>query len=190
MNVIIGLGTGRCGTVSLSRLLNLQEKSKFSHELQRLPWVIDKERFNKLYQRINLKEFNFVGDVSFYNLPYINLFLKKNKNTKFILLKRDREEVVRSFLKKTKTSNHFQKGAVTKHIWDECFPRFEAKDKAEAIEKYYDHYYDLSKEIPNDNIFKINTLELNNKNKCMEMLNFCGFTNPTVDNLFWENRGG
>ena len=32
--VILGIGTGRCGTVSLSHLLNKQKDSRFSHELK------------------------------------------------------------------------------------------------------------------------------------------------------------
>ena len=40
--LVIGLGTGRCGTVSLSRLLNAQPDAQVRHELRPyLPWAVD-----------------------------------------------------------------------------------------------------------------------------------------------------
>ena len=37
--IIFGLGTGRCGTMSLSKLLSHQKNSIISHELGGLPWL-------------------------------------------------------------------------------------------------------------------------------------------------------
>jgi len=40
--LIIGLGTGRCGTMSLSKLLSMQENTIVSHETGTpLPWDFD-----------------------------------------------------------------------------------------------------------------------------------------------------
>ena len=40
--IIFGLGTGRCGTVSLSHLLNEQSNAYFTHERPFLmPWVFE-----------------------------------------------------------------------------------------------------------------------------------------------------
>tara|TARA_Y100000004_G_scaffold122102_1_gene137296 strand:+ start:66 stop:665 length:600 start_codon:yes stop_codon:yes gene_type:complete len=198
--VIIGLGTGRCGTVSLSKLIDKQEGARCSHEGVRLPWVVSEGRFNKAYNKIVqgygdfieeqkstvFKRLSFVGDVSFYNLPYYNLFLERDPETKFIILKRDRDSVIKSYLKKTRGSNHWQKGLAKKNVWDECFPKFEAKDKADAIGMYYDKYYSMAEDIPN--AFHMNTEDLNDSDKCMDMLAFCGFSNPILKS-FWANRG-
>jgi len=185
--VIIGLGTGRCGTVSLSKHIDRQDGARCSHEGVRLPWVVNEGRFNKAYNKITQGELSIVGDVSFYNLPYYNLFLERDPETKFIILKRDRDSVIQSYLKKTKGSNHWQSGTTDrKNPWDESYPKFKAKDKADAIGMYYDKYYSMAESIPN--AFHMNTEDLNDPDKCIEMLAFCGFSNPTFKK-FWANRG-
>ena len=93
-NLIFGLGTGRCGTVSLSKLLNAQQDSFFTHENgdgNLLPWRTDEEKINKYIQNILNRKRQFAGDVSFYLLPYVDLILKKYPSTRFVIMKRVKE---------------------------------------------------------------------------------------------------
>lgn len=186
-NIIIGLGTGRCGTTSLSRLLNIQKKSHFTHEhaFEKMPWKIDEKRFKNLYSKFLNTDYDFLGDVSFYNLPYVDLFLKQDPNTKFILLKRNREAVVKSFLKKTRGMNHWNEPylwdpGTRESPWDKSFPKFTTRTKAEAIGQYWDYYYELCEKIDKDKVYQINLRDLNNEKECIKMLNFCGFEEPIV----------
>lgn len=178
-NVIIGLGTGRCGTVSLSKLLNAQKNSYFSHEWGGAhAW---NSYFNKFSSYIDHMQYEFCGDVAFYNLPYVSSILELYPNAKFIILKRDKNETIKSYMNKTKETNHweFHDGKKFKYCdWDHCYPKFEARDKSEAIGMYWEYYYKECSKINPKNCFYISTDELNDEKKCLELLNWCGFTKP------------
>lgn len=196
MNMIIGLGTGRCGSVSLSLLLSQQQSCYISHENNRarlLPWVIDSKRFEKYYHDICNRDpqNNWHGDVAYYNLPYVRLYLERNPETKFIVLRREKEQVVNSFCIKTEAKekkwNHWQ------HIeqlplnkkWFETMPTYPNQlTKKEALNLYYDEYYKLcDMVIPERNRYDITTSDLNVRQECIKMLKFCGFDKPK-----WSKR--
>ena len=106
-NIIFGLGTGRCGTVSLSRILNWQEESNFTHEMpsNKIPWKKDEEKFGHYLSIIKSRRHRFVGDVASYYLPYCeSIFENKGK---VIILKRERQEVIESFQRKAPSLNHW-----------------------------------------------------------------------------------
>ena len=72
--MIFGLGTGRCGTQSLSYLLNQQKEHKVGHEFLAhnlehgpLPWEYDEDLIIKRLD--TLKEHGFTGDVALYFPP-------------------------------------------------------------------------------------------------------------------------
>lgn len=180
--IIFGLGTGRCGTMSLSYLLNFQNNASFSHEVlsSKLPWDVDCDIFEEALDKIKSRDKMFVGDVGSYYLPYFNNILKI-KNSKFIILQRDKNSVIKSFMKKTRGMNHWSRhdGSRWRYSpWDKCFPKFKEEDKYRSIGLYYDLYYKNAKKIPEKNTFWIKTENLNNKDECLKMLNFCGFENP------------
>lgn len=181
-NVIIGLGTGRCGTVSLSKLLNYQFDSHISHELFKLSWITDLRYFKEFELNINNRNSAYVGDVASWLLPYANNIIEKYPNSKFIILKREKEEVITSFLKKTVGRNHWQShnGIDYKFCrYDKCFPKFSNDlTKAEAIGKYWEEYYRMCNQIDSTKCYWLNTEDLNDETECIKMLEFCGFDNP------------
>lgn len=186
--LIIGLGTGRCGTVSLTKLLSKQKDTYASHEHigARVAWGCDFTEVVKSISQQNRFIRKFNADVSFYNLPYVKDFLEHYHDVKFIILKRNRDEVIQSFDHKTAGKNHWQKhsGAYyTKCEWDKCFPNFEAVSKKDAIGKWWDFYYDECESISQDICYHLNTEDLNNKNKCLDMLRFCGYDEPIYEQL-------
>jgi len=179
--LIIGLGTGRCGTVSLYRLLNFQRNSFFTHESKPLlTWNFDKNIDKKLKKFLKRKE-KYVGDVNSCYLPYIDYILRKYPLTKCIVLKRPKQEVIKSFIKQTKTLNHNywikhdgKKWRKAKK-WDNMHPKYKVKTKEEAIEKYWEDYNkkikQLIKKYPKSiKIFK--TKDFNFKKSVKEILNF------------------
>ena len=190
--IIFGLGTGRCGTMSLSNLLSYQDDCLISHELGGLPWLTwsPSTSLEPFLDKINTRSESFVGDVSFYSLPYASVLMSRYSDVKFVILKRDKEETIKSYIKKTQGRNHWMPHNGSKwrlDIWDRCYPKFDVKTKEEALSCYYDHYYDLCQQLPQDKCFWLNTEDLNSREKSIKMLEFCGFRNPKF-NIYKKNK--
>lgn len=192
--LIIGLGTGRCGTTSLCRLLGLQNNSHFTHEFGASPlvnWQSNKIDFDKIYQKLRVRKEKFIGDVAFYNLPYWKYILDlKEYDTKFIILKRNKQDVIKSYMRTTTSNNPFLEHDRTKwkiYGWDKCYPKMNTSDKEEAISMYYDYYYGLCRKIPSDTCYWFNTDMLNDQEECVKLLKWCGFKEPKF-NIFHLNK--
>jgi len=137
--LIFGIGTGRCGTVSLCELLNRQKFSNFTHENRPLlSWDGPRSELDKRIEDLLLMEGSYVGDIAFFYLPYINYILSNYPDTKIVCLKRPEHEVVRSYMKKTRGRNHWVKhnGLIWNRCeWDKCFPKYKALMKKNAVRK-------------------------------------------------------
>ncbi len=181
--LVVGLGTGRCGTVSLSKTLALQKDSRFTHESKPLlPWIFSKKDILKKLEQVMSYDNHLVGDIAFYYLPYVEFILKKYPDTKFICLQRSKEETVKSYMKKTERKNHWMDHDGTKwkkdELWDPCFPKYETDSKEQAISMYWDTYYSLIGQLLEKypaNIKKY-SLEctLNSKEGLSDLLSFVG----------------
>ena len=104
-------GTGRSGSLSLANFLNFQENIFMIHEgkidekkiRNLIHWHNNETELFKwlddlfIYSADNI----YYGDTGMYFLPYVESIISKYPNVKIIGLKRDREEVVNSFMKKT-----------------------------------------------------------------------------------------
>lgn len=109
--LIIGCGTGRCGTLSLSKLLNLQPDTDITHErfhigarfrpddefTYQLSYECNPHKLEHALKRLFERETSIVGDVAFYWINYIGVLLALKPSTKFICLKRNKHDVVESF---------------------------------------------------------------------------------------------
>lgn len=151
--LVIGLGTGRCGTDSLAHLLDAQAGADVTHEIfkHKLPWQHGEKRIDKFLQWMKLQtDQRLVGDVAFAYLPYVGYILSRWPNAKFVCLQRDRTATIASFLKKTPERNHWLEhdgGQWQADQWDVCFPKYTAASKAEAIAFYWDEYYAIAGEL-------------------------------------------
>ena len=186
--LIIGLGTGRCGTVSLKALLALQQNTNATHETMLLPHKFNERKFQQYMAKLWRRHVGITADVALWNLPYVTAILAKDDKTKFICLKRDKDLVVKSYIKKTPKRNHWT--SFDSVHWDSkawprearcpyqrCYPRFDA-GKEEAIGLYWD-YYEIVSEIYQaafpDN-FRIFPVEfLNTLDGCEKILRFAGY---------------
>lgn len=194
-NLIIGLGTGRCGTASLSRLLRLQNNSHFTHEFGASPlvnWEPNRIDFDKIYQKLRVRKEEFIGDVAFYNLPYWQHILDlKEYDVKFIILKRNKKDTIKSYIRTTTDNNPFLEHNGTRwglYDWDKCYPKMNTSDKEEAISMYYDYYYDLCRIIPGDKCYWLNTDMLYNRDKCFKILKWCGFKEPKFQHFHLNKK--
>lgn len=198
--LIIGLGTGRCGTVSLYRLLDSQKNSDINHESKPLlTWKFSKKAIDSKLKQILKRNRKYVGDVAFYYLPYVEYILNKYSGTKFICLKRPKEEVIGSFVEHTNKLNwnhwinHDGKKWKKTGAWDKCFPKYNIKRKDEAIKKYWKEYYKevnkLVKKYPK-NIKVFETKILNSGQGVASILKFCKIekTDQRIIHNIKENR--
>ena len=144
--IIIGLGTGRCGTNSLQHMLDRLAETKITHEIlpvNEASWIPSPKYFNKICSYFDNLEYEIAGDIAFYYLPYFYLFKERYEHIKFIGLKRDKQAVVESYLKKTATRNHlsFPNNDFEDFRWDIKYPKFYDMPKEKALGSYYDLYY-------------------------------------------------
>lgn len=178
--VIIGLGTGRCGTMSLANLLSSQSGVIVPHEYQALPLPWD---FSQTALERKIESLRYInGDVGFYYLNYVEQIVDIFPQVRFVCLKRNKNEVVESYMKKTRGRNHWMnhdgKNWKNDSKWDSAYPKFNVSGKSSAIAMYYDMYYKkityLKRKYPNKiRVFEIDCL--NNEKGIRDILSFCGF---------------
>ena len=203
---ILGIGSGRCGTQSLAALLNGCSQVNVSHEFRergdkhyRLSWYFNKVEANRRLNLLKNLKGNYVGDIAHYYLNYIKYFQKHLDNLKIIYLYRDTEEVIESFMRKTKQVGNrchwlpkwhedMIKNRYTHEPWTKTFPQFiHAKDKRDAIRMYCKKYKNRALSIPNVHLF--NTKDLNNKTKLDYLYNYIGIKKQDRNyNLEWKNK--
>tara|TARA_R110002020_G_scaffold457122_1_gene673923 strand:+ start:1759 stop:2382 length:624 start_codon:yes stop_codon:yes gene_type:complete len=198
--MIIGLGTGRCGSMSLSHLLNAQTGCGCTHEMTYdfkkfivQPLDINNPEMADIYlDNINSRTLPIKADISLWWLNFVDQIVDKYKDdVKFICLRRDKEQTVNSYVKKmningTNGMNHVQDhdgSFYAKNPWDASYPNFEADSLPEALGLYWEDYYKRSEEFTKKypNQFKlVDMLDLNDKDKVLDLLNFCEIPNPNV----------
>jgi len=153
--IIIGLGSGRSGTQSLARLLNLQPKAKVWHEKEqwRIPWFKGEKRVKHQLQvfRFLAQFYSIVGDIAFYYLPYVPLIQEKIPDVKFICMRRDRDATIKSYVKWVGRLNfcpwiNHDGSQWNFNHWDQCYPKYKARTIEEAVAMYYDEYYHIASE--------------------------------------------
>lgn len=199
--IIIGLGTGRSGSVSLHRFLNAQPATVMFHEMN-VPLVAWEGTWRSIentleeYQTLldggarerlsgdltngrtrdgiaKLKQgepLSYIGDTGAYYLNYVEQIIAHFPTARFICQRRDKAATVKSWYRKVTIKRHWartlaerlaqvlfgrkyyeqenrwiahdgSKWRVNK-LWDKCFPKFETDDIEEAINLYWDYYYE------------------------------------------------
>jgi hypothetical protein len=100
-SIVFGIGSGRCGTLSLAQVLSRQPGVMVSHEdPPLLPWdrepgdYVIRQRFARWRRS---RQAAIVGDVASFYLPYVEDAIALEPAIRIVCLKRPREEVVQSF---------------------------------------------------------------------------------------------
>lgn len=233
--ILFGLGTGRCGTSSLSTLLNGQPDTVCFHELNPsgMAWsgaettvhslmrdfmailegqnravtadLVSPNRLAPLPRLKRLRHVSSLGDVASYYLPYVRIILRRWPEVRFPCLRRDRSQVVESFVQKLASTtsqssrNHWASPNDLRWkrdpIWDRCFPHFDDmahKTLQAYVGQYYDMYYDeverLIRKYP-QNIRIFDTTMFNSKKGRSEILAFCLPDGPHRNFQVHANKG-
>lgn len=127
--MLVGFGTGRCGSVSLSEYLNTWHEFKTVGENKYLSELDDHAKTSWFIQlaTISRKYGKLYGDVSLDHINNLDYWLTQDATR--ICLMRDREETIQSI------ANY-----KTRRIWKRLFPQFDF-DTNEGIGEYWDWYY-------------------------------------------------
>ena len=147
--MIIGCGTGRCGTWTLSKIFGIQKDVAAKHEGVSFPWERDDNVFYNRMLRLWINiDSPIIASVSWVWINYIGTIMGNLKNPRCVCLKRNRGEVIKSFLAHSPFINHWtdpkslhwdpNKDVCTAlaHQW----PKHDLPKK-EAIGAYWDEYY-------------------------------------------------
>jgi len=191
--MIFGMGTGRCGTVSLTTLLNKQPGVSSTHEGQFCPWEHDLVSFyQSVLKEIFLGKKARVAPVAFYWIKYLGDIFRDVRDPKVICLKRRREEVIKSFAGMYQDRNKWSNPDGDKFDGrnpgisplSAMWPKYNLP-KEEAIGKYWDEYYAIAekwvKMFP-ERIIIVDTYSMFNDEKYQRAaLKFVGIKRPVID---------
>ena len=202
--LILGLGPGKCGTMSLATLLDSQIDATVTHEefAERM-----RRHFNNACLLMALKEMlaretGIIGDVAYYWLHYVKGLLLYS-STKFICLKRARNEVIESHwteldgspIEKPPTFPGMKTVGINligDTLLSEDSP-ITMQSVKEHTGKMWDSYYQRAEHFErmrpeNFRIFPIE--DLNSEEGVKEILNFAGFPEDkqVIEVGIWENK--
>ena len=231
--VILGIGTPRSGTVSLTSLFikqpifkygngTIEKKIYVKHEAHNTytPFfskleveddrkvivnnylLMVRENLEKQYygsvenRKITISTHNltttsetplFHINISHILLDYIDLFLKTDKSIKIVILKRNRENTIKSiynryFLNEQKYND--DDNSVSNFWFQEYFNNLNDENYKEIIGEYYDNYYNKVDELKSkypDNFHEVKTETIfNSKEQQDKMFQFCRFKKYNV----------
>lgn len=177
VKIVIGLGSGRCGTMSLWGLLDLQVNSYVTHEALPMPWNRNPDVYEEMFSRLFSRDADIIGDSGYYWINYVEDLLQPKPDTRFICLKRNRDEVIKSMW------NHSR--GLNTHPTDDWFmmyPRYDT-DRKSAVGLMWDEYYELAERWQDKypDYFRIFDMDLLNTERGQEeILSFADIENPVL----------
>lgn len=185
-NIILGAGTGRCGTMSLAKVLNNCKGANITHEMGPiLPYKKDYDVYKEYLDNILSKEGKYVGDVSGYTRNYIEDFIRDVPNIKIIWITRENDKTIRS-MKAKEDINLFADD--TSHPFSKTRPNWTNLSKNKAIELFVKVGNEIAEELmhrfpANFKVFYIE--DLNSKEGQDKIFNWCGI--PKKDRVYTAN---
>ena len=144
--LVIGAGTGRCGTTTLAKLLDLQPGGVVTHErlASKFHWNKPAEAQRKILQTFRSCDRGLVGDVALQHGCCMPFWC--DQGAKLIVMKRDIPGYLASWKRKAGNRNNWQPpgegGTPRKARWYHCFPKFSGHaNRKEALIAYWNFYY-------------------------------------------------
>ena len=195
--IILGIGSGRCGTASLANVLNRQSAFSVTHEEWPLlawrpagdPAEIIAARFERMRrQRTGVA---VVGDVASFYLPYLPAALEQESDLRVVCLKRPREEVVASFEKwldrvfPVRMDFWTDAPGPEQHHdprWTPMMPQYDEPTRAAGVRRYWDEYYGEVERLQDawpEQVRVFPTEGLNDRETLRELLEFVGVPDGT-----------
>eukprot|EP00050_Salpingoeca_kvevrii_P011915 m.18895 g.18895 ORF g.18895 m.18895 type:complete len:515 (-) comp3705_c0_seq1:178-1722(-) len=146
--IVVGLGCGRSGSLSMSKMLTWHHTTLVLHGgssgCQLMPWPDDNTDHEMLRHRarlwlhsieeraLRLPHLTHIGVFGFFLLPYAKILLELDSRVKVIVLQRDRDENIQSFTTLFGKRKYFpwmsaEDKALSQRFrelkgWEECYP--------------------------------------------------------------------
>lgn len=186
--LVCGMGTGRCGTMSLAHLLNVQDGTKATHEALPIPHWVDQEGAVKAVAAVAARDCEVAVDVAWHYLGHVHAILGRWSDAKFICLERDKLGYLRSAYRKLGPAvNPFQDHDGRRWIrfamFEESVPKFNRCSRDASFRRYYDFYAKAARRLVArypENVRIFPTEALNSDDTVREMLEWAGFDQPVV----------
>lgn len=140
--------------------------------------------------KILLNNARFVGDVGYYWINYIPFIVSAIHDVRFVCLKRDMNETIKSFINVPVSTYFVENISENPRAW--AFPKYDLPYEL-AIEQYYDEYYEMAEKFEKlyPKLFRIFPMDkLNSKEGQKEILDFAGFKNHNYCVGVKLNKGG
>lgn len=173
---IVGLGTGRCGTRSLACLLGFQSGVNVAHERKPVLRWHDEPCPGRHFQ---VKGSGILADVGFYYLPHVEYLRAEFPGIRFVCLKRDRGQTIRSFVRAARPKEDWF-GPARRKGWSGSFPDYPGLAYEEQVGRYWDDYYRTAESLAGDDFRVFPTESLNDDAGVLEILQFVGIEEPDV----------
>ena len=167
--MIIGYGTGRCGTKSLALFLNQQPGYEVTHEGIALPWY---PALSEIPASVYIMTEN-QGDVAYYWLQYVNRILSGRGDARAIHIWREEEQVVASFWA-------YKQNQILMSSW-KAYPFDHYEQSKDAIVTTVRRYMTIAKELKKRYRQLIYTMHISELNQPEALLEWLGIEdgNPT-----------
>jgi len=172
--MIFGVGSGRCGTKSLSKVLVL------THEEIPLPWEFHGQRFEDAMLKVGRSR----GDVSLTWIRYARAIWDRYPDARFVCLKRDKDATVKSWVKQMSGRKKFgiyslfENLRTGKYEVHNIFPDYGDMPIEEAAPRFYEDYYAEAGRLQEEHPKRFRIFEsphvLADRKYQREMLRFCG----------------
>lgn len=200
-NLILGLGTGRCGTSYLFDFLNAQKGIFCTNERVNWGWYYNGPITNTMSPISEWEKSgeNKICDVGSYTLPHVRKLANFYQNIKLIIIRRDREATIKSWMNWTNVKHNYwvahENTQWEDDTYDHLFPKFvglETYPKYTSIASYYDLYYEECIRLSmNFNSCWIETETLDDMPTRKRILSFCDLDEATwnLDKKCKRNAG-
>jgi hypothetical protein len=187
--LIIGCGTGRCGTKSFASLMSNQNLINSFHELFLHPkgttfrqkyhirrWSFDESDFKIIepyFDSLINRDITF-SEVGPYYLNFLKILQDRYKNdVKIVIIKRNKQDFIRSIYRvinevKNQQTNFFTFKTLNKSY----FYKFKLDDIESSASDYYDWFYKKIEEQDLNNYFLLKTKDLNDEQKIKKLFEY------------------
>jgi hypothetical protein len=188
------VGTGRCGTTSIAKILNACKNAEVYHEAHPLLWYGVDGVLGDLTKRMREAGKNGVlfGEVGQSVAPSIAWLRDSFPGMPVVCLHRDKAGTVKSFLNhgldvrptnKRNTMDRARNDRMSRQV--HCVPTIDAYSNEQAIGFYWEFYEAIMAGIKPP-VFHINMLDLNDNDCLSALFEFLGI--PEEDRVYIEKR--
>ena len=193
----LGIGTGRCGTHSLSRMVESAgltcphesfvygEIASNSGRMFFPKWDgSDTDFVLDVIEAIHERDGDY-SEIALYHLPHVDEILRRF-DARIVVMERDRERVIESYMKWTSGRDHWSetpdRNLYRADPWDRCYIKFPGSDKRENIGKYWDYYKEETDKLCDKypfSVLKVKTEDMSNYSTYVKIMKHYGL--PAVD---------